>query len=80
MTAAERACRVCGCTDAHGCANGCWWVELDLCSNCTPSALAGRVVADEITAYSARVAQPRRHWQRGPIARRYRGHVVKLEK
>jgi len=30
----ERTCRVCGCTDAHGCANGCFWVEDDLCRNC----------------------------------------------
>jgi hypothetical protein len=30
----ERKCRVCGCTDAHGCANGCYWVEWDLCSAC----------------------------------------------
>lgn len=29
-----RACRVCGCTDAHGCENGCFWVEDDLCDNC----------------------------------------------
>lgn len=29
-------CEVCGCTDTHGCANGCWWVnpEKTLCSNC----------------------------------------------
>ncbi|MGV0976384.1 MAG: Mov34/MPN/PAD-1 family protein [Azonexus sp.] len=30
----ERTCRVCGCTDEHGCANGCFWVADDLCSNC----------------------------------------------
>lgn len=30
----ERTCRVCGCTDAHGCPNGCFWVDDDLCSNC----------------------------------------------
>lgn len=30
----ERACRVCGCTESHGCANGCFWVDDDLCSNC----------------------------------------------
>jgi len=27
-------CRVCGCTDEHGCPEGCWWVEPDLCSSC----------------------------------------------
>lgn len=30
----ERRCRVCGCTDAAGCPEGCWWVEEDLCSSC----------------------------------------------
>lgn len=30
----ERTCRVCGCTDAHGCPKGCFWVDDDLCSNC----------------------------------------------
>lgn len=28
-----RACRICGCTEAHACEGGCWWVEMDLCSN-----------------------------------------------
>lgn len=36
---AMRACRVCGCTDAWGCDEGCWWVDEDLCSSC---AEAGR--------------------------------------
>ncbi len=27
-------CRECGCTDAHGCPEGCYWVEADLCSQC----------------------------------------------
>lgn len=27
-------CRVCGCTDEYGCADGCWWMEADLCSQC----------------------------------------------
>lgn len=31
---AERACRVCGCTDTHACPGGCWWVDADLCSAC----------------------------------------------
>lgn len=30
----ELQCRVCGCLHFWGCANGCWWVEEDLCSNC----------------------------------------------
>lgn len=29
-----RRCRICGCTDAHGCPEGCEWVEWDLCSSC----------------------------------------------
>ena len=29
-----RSCRKCGCTDPHGCLEGCWWVEADLCSQC----------------------------------------------
>lgn len=32
--AAQRRCRVCGCTDYNGCACGCFWVEDDLCSAC----------------------------------------------
>ena len=29
-------CRVCGCTDERGCwPDPCWWVEPDLCSNCS---------------------------------------------
>jgi hypothetical protein len=31
---AQRACRVCGCTDDRACPGGCWWVEPDLCSAC----------------------------------------------
>lgn len=27
-------CRLCDCTDAHGCPEGCYWVEPDLCSVC----------------------------------------------
>lgn len=30
----EAVCRGCGCTDSHGCALGCHWVEEDLCSTC----------------------------------------------
>jgi ParB family chromosome partitioning protein len=29
-----RVCQVCGCTDADGCENGCYWVKPDLCSTC----------------------------------------------
>lgn len=30
-------CRICGCTDDHGCYDGCYWVERDLCSACALS-------------------------------------------
>lgn len=36
--AADRACRVCGCTETAPCAGGCAWVEPDLCSACAFSA------------------------------------------
>jgi len=32
--ASTRHCRVCGCTEALGCIDGCYWVEDDLCSQC----------------------------------------------
>jgi 3D (Asp-Asp-Asp) domain-containing protein len=35
LAGVQRECRVCGCTWYHGCRNGCYWVENDLCSNCT---------------------------------------------
>ncbi len=35
-----RACRQCGCTDDRACAGGCSWVDLDLCSACTPAKAA----------------------------------------
>lgn len=31
----ERTCRVCGCTWENACLGGCYWVESDLCSQCT---------------------------------------------
>lgn len=30
----EQICRVCGCTWNNACADGCYWVEEDLCSEC----------------------------------------------
>ena len=29
-----RTCRQCGCTDACGCPEPCWWVDAELCSSC----------------------------------------------
>lgn len=31
----QRECRICGCTWLNGCRNGCYWIEDDLCSNCS---------------------------------------------
>lgn len=36
--ASDQACRVCGCTERRGCAEGCFWVEPDLCSACDGAA------------------------------------------
>jgi hypothetical protein len=33
-------CHVCGCTEHAPCAEGCWWIEPDLCSACEDSPLA----------------------------------------
>lgn len=32
-----RFCKVCGCSQDHACAGGCYWVTSDLCSNCVYS-------------------------------------------
>lgn len=34
MPSYAQRCRICGCTQARGCASGCSWVEVDLCSVC----------------------------------------------
>jgi len=31
-------CRNCGCSDQHACADGCYWVEEDVCSACATPA------------------------------------------
>ena len=31
----RQACRVCGCSHYDPCEEGCWWVEPDLCSQCS---------------------------------------------
>jgi hypothetical protein len=36
------ACRVCGCTQHAACAGGCFWVEPELCSSCTPDEAIAR--------------------------------------
>jgi hypothetical protein len=37
-----QVCRECGCTEDAACEGGCSWVEMGLCSACTPEALAAR--------------------------------------
>src|SRR5690349_3984999 len=41
--AAEKRCRVCGCTDARACVDDehgpCWWLFDDLCSHCGEPAI-----------------------------------------
>lgn len=39
-----RTCSGCGCTDAEGCFEGCWWVADDLCSSCASDPEALQVV------------------------------------
>lgn len=34
----EGQCLSCGCTDEHGCDEGCWWVAPGLCSSCAGQA------------------------------------------
>jgi hypothetical protein len=34
-----RSCRECGCTDRSACAEGCSWVDDDLCSRCATEGL-----------------------------------------
>lgn len=29
-------CRICGCTDGHGCEEGCSWDSINLCTRCAP--------------------------------------------
>jgi hypothetical protein len=37
-------CRQCGCTDERACAGGCWWVEADVCSQCSLGILGAHVL------------------------------------
>lgn len=37
----ETKCRVCGCTQLHGCPGGCYWIEEDLCSQCASCETCG---------------------------------------
>lgn len=44
--ALERECRECGCTDGIGCAEGCHWVESDLCSRCADAAAVRKATGE----------------------------------
>lgn len=70
----DRACRACGCTDERGCAEGCWWIESDLCSSCGPDAPVSAIAAEiaNFTGTMEVTHRRRQRWQRGPIARRPR--------
>ncbi|WP_417212080.1 hypothetical protein [Acinetobacter venetianus] len=37
-----QVCKKCGCTDSHGCIEGCWWSKPDLCSECANNEKSGR--------------------------------------
>lgn len=34
LATTPRRCRVCGCTDAKACPDGCYWITENLCSRC----------------------------------------------
>lgn len=46
MQTEERKCRVCGCTHNNACHGGCYWVDVDLCSNCAVCEYCGFNEAD----------------------------------
>jgi hypothetical protein len=48
----ELTCAVCGCTDSHACAGGCWWVceEPPICSACVAGTTVEDVVARIVIA------------------------------
>ena len=43
----EMRCRECGCTDTRACDGGCFWVEPELCSQCSVPLLRQRLQALE---------------------------------
>lgn len=48
VRARERACRMCGCTDERACSDGCYWVEVDLCSACEERAEHDAALAEQM--------------------------------
>lgn len=50
--ASPRHCRVCGCTDAVGCPEGCEWAGEDLCSECQGYELVGHVEVREGASFA----------------------------
>lgn len=44
----ERHCRDCGCTDSHACPGGCYWIDIDLCSQCYPASDTTEMVLSEV--------------------------------
>lgn len=59
------ACRVCGCTDRHGCPEGCWWVEDDLCSACVPATASEPADNGETPCPAREDGQHCNHWYDG---------------
>ncbi|MFP5376918.1 MAG: hypothetical protein ACLGIO_09080 [Acidimicrobiia bacterium] len=66
--AGARFCRRCGCTDAYACADGCGWVDEDLCSACADAGpelpdypplpvVDGALVLDRLEACSVELAR-----------------------
>lgn len=53
----ELQCRVCGCTEAEGCEDGCSWVENDLCSRCADTLAAHPERVDALMAAEAQTLQ-----------------------
>lgn len=44
----EQVCRVCGCTQNNACADGCCWIEDDLCSKCFQQEMKGENKIEKI--------------------------------
>lgn len=46
MQTEERKCRVCGCTQNNACQGGCYWIDIDLCSQCAICEHCGQEASD----------------------------------
>lgn len=75
VASGERVCVYCGCSDAMGCPEGCWWVELH---PCTPTGVCS-VCANRRGAETQRAEKkPKRAGtSRGPV--KYPAHRPNTE-